>query len=464
MGLIKAITGAVGGNLADQWKEFFYCESLPTEVLATKGQKRTNGRSSNTKGTDNIISKGSVIAVADGQCMMIVEQGKVVEVCAEPGEFVFDSSTEPSIFSGKLSKSIVDTFKNIGKRFTFGGEPPKDQRVYYFNTKELLGNKYGTPTPVPFRVVDHKTGLDLDVDIRCSGEFSYRITNPILFYTNICGNVEADYKVKCDSDFDRQMRSELLKQLRPALAKISAIGIRYSELPAHEDELCTTISGLLTAEWVERRGIELVSFTMPNAAVSEEHMNIIRDFQQRALLTNPNMAAATLVGAQAEAMKAAATNEGGAMMGFMGVGMAQQAGGMNAQSLFQMGQQQPQGAVPSATSGWNCACGHSGNNGKFCANCAKPKPQEGGWICSCGAVNTGKFCSDCAKPQPADGWVCSCGAVNKGKFCSECAKQKPAGIPQYKCDKCGWEPADPSKPPKFCPECADPFDDGDLKQ
>jgi membrane protease subunit (stomatin/prohibitin family) len=306
MGLIKAITGAVGGNLADQWKEFFYCDALPTDVLVTKGAKRTGGRSSNTKGTDNIISKGSLIAVADGQCMIIVEQGKVVELCAEPGEFTYDSSTEPSIFSGKLSESIVDTFKNIGKRFTFGGEPPKDQRVYYFNTKEILGNKYGTPTPVPFRAVDHKTGLDLDVEIRCSGDYSFRVTNPILFYTNVCGNVEGDYKR--GGDLGDQMRSELIKQLRPALAKISAIGIRYSELPAHESELCAALVQYLSVEWKDRRGIEMVSFTMPNAAIPEEHMNIIRDFQQRALLTNPNMAAATLVGAQAEAMKAAGSN------------------------------------------------------------------------------------------------------------------------------------------------------------
>ena len=474
MGLIKALVGSAGGVLADQWKEYFYCEALPADVLVTKGVKRTGGRSSNTKGSDNIISAGSVIAVADGQCMIIVDQGKVAELCAEPGEFVYDSSSEPTIFSGPLSKSIPDVFKNIGKRFTFGGEPPKDQRVYYFNTKEIMGNKYGTPSPVPFRVVDHKTGLDLDVDIRCSGEYSYKITNPILFYTNVCGNVASDYRRS--EELGTQMRNELIKELRPALAKISAIGVRYSELPAHEDDLCQTLNELLSKQWGELRGIEMVSFTMPNAAVSEEHMNIIRDFQQRALLTNPTMAAATLVGAQADAMKAAASNEGGAMMGFMGLGMAQQAGGMNTSDLFAMGQQQQQqqqqqtaaAAGAAGTTGWTCSCGHAGNTGKFCAECGKPQPQpqpQGKtWTCECGhAGNTGKFCAECGKPQPqVDTWTCVCGTVNKGKFCSECAKPKPAGIPQYKCDKCGWEPEDPANPPKFCPECGDPFDDGDI--
>ena len=163
MGLIKAGLGAVGGNLADQWKEYFYCEAMPENVIAVKGEKRIGGRTSNTKGTDNIISRGSVIAVADGQFMMIVEQGKVVEVCAEPGEFIFDNSTEPSIFAGEFGESLKESFRNIGKRFTFGGEPPKDQRVYYFNTKELVGNKYGTAGAIPFRVVDKNVGLDVDI-------------------------------------------------------------------------------------------------------------------------------------------------------------------------------------------------------------------------------------------------------------------------------------------------------------
>ena len=471
MGLIKAIGGAVGGVMADQWKEYFYCDALPNEVLVRKGQKRTSGRSSNTKGEDNIISKGSVIAVADGQCMAIVEQGKVVELCAVPGEFIFDSSTEPSIFAGDLGTSIVDTFKTIGKRFTFGGDTAKDQRVYYFNTKELVGNKYGTPSPVPFRVVDERAGIDIDIGIRCFGEYSYRLSNPILFYTNVCGNVAQDYK---RSEIDSQLKSELLTALQPAFARISEMGIRYSALPGHTTELSNALNQELSSKWHDRRGIEIVSFGVSSVKANEEDEQMIKEMQRNAAFMDPTRAAAHLVGAQASAMQSAASNpNAGPAMAFMGMGMAGAAGGMNTQNLYAMGQQQQaqqaqqvQQAAPAADS-WKCACGNT-VSGNFCPNCGakkpEPKPVEGSWKCSCGATANGKFCPECGKPKPVDdGWTCSCGTVNKGKFCQDCGKPKPAGVPQYKCDKCGWEPSDPAHPPKFCPECGDPFDDGDLQ-
>ena len=470
MGLIKAALGSAGGVMADQWKEYFYCEAIPATVLAVKGRKRASGRSSNTKGSDNIITSGSVIAVADGQCMMIVEQGKVVEVCAEPGEFTFDASTEPSIFSGDLGESIGQVFQNIGKRFTFGGEAPKDQRVYYFNTKEIIGNKYGTPSPVPFRVVDQRAGIDIDIAIRCFGEYSYRVANPLLFYTNVCGNVEADFD---RGTIDGQLKTELLTALQPAFAKISDMGIRYSALPGHTTELADALNQELSAKWRDLRGLEIVSFGVSSVKANEEDEKMIKELQRNTAFMDPTRAAAHLVGAQAGAMQAAAANpNAGPAMAFMGMGMAGQAGGMNAQSLFQMGQQQsvqqPAPAAP-AMEGWACACGQTGNTGKFCAGCGAPKPVPkpagDSWTCSCGATATGKFCPECGKPKPADtnGWTCSCGAVNKGKFCAECGKPKPAGVPQYKCDKCGWEPDDPAHPPKFCPECGDPFDDGDIQ-
>ena len=468
MGLIKAITGAAGGVLADQWKEYFYCEALPANILAVKGMKRVSGRSSNTKGSDNIISSGSVIAVADGQCMMIVEQGKVVEICAEPGEYTYDAATEPSIFTGDLSESIPAVLSNIGKRFTFGGEAPKDQRVYYFNTKELVGNKYGTPSPVPFRVVDRNVGLDVDISIRCFGEYSYRITNPVLFYTNVCGNVDFAYD---RAEIDGQLKTELLTALQPAFAKISDMGIRYSALPGHTMELADALNEVLSRKWSQLRGVEIVSFGVSSVKASEEDEAMIKELQRNAAFRNPNMAAAHLVGAQAAAMQSAAANEGaGAAMAFMGMNMAGQAGGASAQTLFQMGQQQAAPGAPAASraNSWRCACGATAT-GKFCPECGakKPEPKKAeGWVCpTCGTSVTGKFCPECGtkKPAQADGWVCACGAVNKGKFCPECGARKPAGVPQYKCDKCGWEPADPAHPPKFCPECGDPFDDGDLK-
>ena len=341
MGLIKAGIGALGGTLADQWKEFFYCEAMPKEVLVTKGQKRITSRSSNTKGNDNIISNGSGIAVADGQCMIIVDQGKVVEVCAEPGEFTYDSSSEPSIFAGKLGESIIATFKTIGKRFTYGGDTGKDQRVYYFNTKELIDNKFGTPNPIPFRVVDSKIGLDVDVSIRCSGVYSYKIADPILFYTNVCGNVEKEYT---RDELDSQLKTEFVSALQPAFGHLSELELRPNQIVTHNTDLENAMNDALSTKWGELRGLKVVSIALGSVTLPDEDADMIKQAQRAAIMRDPTMAAATLVGAQADAMKAAASNEAGAMTGFMGLGMAMNAGGGAgaAQNLFAMGQQQQQ--------------------------------------------------------------------------------------------------------------------------
>lgn len=401
MGLLKAGIGAAAGALADSWREYFYCEALDADTLAVKGVKRAGKRSSNTKGDDNVISNGSIIAVADGQCMMIVDQGKVVEVCAEPGEFVYDTSTEPSIFYGSLGETIKATFAQIGKRFTFGGEPAKDQRVYYFNTKEIIGNKYGTPSPVPFRVVDTNIGLDIDIAIRCHGEYSYKITNPLLFYTNVCGNVSSVYT---RDEIDSQLKTELLTALQPAFAKISEMGIRYSALPGHTVEISDALNEVLSSKWRDLRGLEIVVFGVSSVNASEEDEKMIKEIQRNAALRDPNMAAAHLVGAQAQAMQDAAKNEGGmgAMGGFFGMNMAQNANSQAA-NLFAMGQQQPQ--TPPQQ------------------NVTQP-PQTAGWTCECGQTNTGKFCSNCGKPAPSADWTCECGQVNSGKFCSNCGKPR----------------------------------------
>ncbi|MCR5135912.1 MAG: SPFH domain-containing protein [Oscillospiraceae bacterium] len=437
MGLIHAALGTVSGVAADQWKEYFYCEALPNDILAVKGKRHSSSRGGN-RGNDNIISSGSIIAVADGQCMLIVEQGKIVDVCAEPGEYTYDASTEPSVFAGNLGESIGKVFKQIGKRFTFGGETAKDQRIYYFNTKEITGNKYGTPSPVPFRVVDQNIGLDIDISVRCFGEYSFRISNPLLFYTNVCGNVTAAYTV---DQLSGQMKTELLTALQPAFSRISDLGIRYSSLPGHTSELADALNAELSAKWSEVRGMEIVSVGVSSVKASEEDEKMIKELQRNAAFRNPTMAAAHLVGAQAAAMQSAAANENaGAAMGFVGMNMAQQSGGINAQSLFQMGVQQPAASASSSES-WTCpGCGTS-VNGKFCPECGAKKPE----------------------PVVTVGWTCpNCGSVNKGKFCAECGTRKPEGAPQYRCDKCGWEPEDPTHPPKFCPECGDPFDSTDI--
>ena len=332
MGLIKAAADAAGGAFADQWKEYFYCEAMPSDVLVRKGHKKVSGRFSNKHGSDNIISNGSVIAVSDGQCMMIVEQGRVVDVCATPGEYIYDLSTEPSLFYGDLEEGILGVFQSIGKRFTFGGEPPKDQRVYFINTKELVGNKYGTPSPIPFRVVDSNIGLDVDISIKCFGEYSYRIANPILFYTNVCGNVNEDYKRE---KIDGQLKSELMTALQPVFAKISEMGIRYSALPGHTQELAEVLNQVLSEKWGGLRGIQIVSLGVSSVKASEEDEAMLKELQRNAAFRNPAMAAAHMVGAQASAMQAAAANQNaGPAMAFTGMQMAANAGGINPQELL----------------------------------------------------------------------------------------------------------------------------------
>ena len=456
MGLIKAISGAIRGVAADQWKEYFYCDSMDANVLVTKGMKRTSGKfGSGNKGNDNLITNGSVVAVNEGQCMIIVDQGKVVEICAEAGDFLYDTSTEPSLLFGDLGDNIGKTFAAIGRRFTFAGDTGKDQRVYFFNTKEILGNKYGTANPVPFRVVDANIGLDVDISVRCNGEYSYRIVDPILFYTNVCGNVTEEYT---RDKIDSQLTSELMTALQPAFAQISAMGIRYSAVPAHTMEVADALNEVLTEKWQQLRGIRIVSFGVNTIKASEEDEAMIKELQKTAVLRNPNMAAATLVGAQAEAMKSAASNTAtGPMMAFAGMNMANNAGGFQAGELFQMGAQR------------NSQPGNSqvqqGNPSGQESQRAKEGEKAGGntWTCQCGKVNSGKFCVECGSKKPQEeGWTCSCGTVNKGKFCMECGKKKPEGAPLYKCDKCGWEPEDPYHPPKFCPECGDIFDENDV--
>ncbi len=477
MGLIKAFAGAVGSTLADQWKEYFYCEAMPADVLVRRGRKRASGRLFGRGGSDSVITDGSAIAVADGQCMMIVEQGKVVEVGAEPGIYTYDSSLAPTVFSGDLGDGVRRTFEEIGKRFAYGGHAAADQRVYYFNTKEIMGNKYGTAAPVPFRVIDPNIGLDVDIAIRCNGEYSYRIEDPILFYTNVCGNVSDEFD---RSQIESQLKSELMTALQPAFARISALGIRYSALPGCTMEIADALNDVLTKKWRNQRGIVIASFGVNSVSASKEDEDMVKQLQKSAVMRDPSMAAAQLVGAQADAMRAAAANRNGAMTGFMGMGMASQAGGMNAADLFAMGQQgvygRGNGSMMSRQGAAGDRSGAASEMGEDSEGYRTPQsgdrgasPRDNGhaasgWTCSCGAVNTGKFCTECGQPRPAEGWTCKCGTVNTGKFCSECGARRPVGAPVYQCDKCGWRPEDPSRPPRFCPECGDPFDEGDLVQ
>jgi len=423
MGLIRAMAGAVGGTLADQWLEFFVCESMEADVLAARGQKRTSRRGANRRGEDNVISNGSGIVVNKGQAAIIIDNGKVAEFCAEEGHYTYDQSSEPSVFYGGLGQGVAGALKSTWERFKYGGKPGKDQRIYFFNTKEIMGNKYGTPNPIPYLVIDPTLNLRLTISLRANGKYSYRMANPMLFYANVCGNVEGEFT---RDKIDGQLKSEIITVLGPSLGKL---GTReYHEISFQTEKLAEILNEALSEKWREGRGLEIVNFGITCTA-SEEDENRIKQMQTAAIMRDPTMAAATLVNAQSEAMRTAAGNTAGAMTGFMGMGMANMAGGMNPQALFQMGQANqaaPQAtpqAAPSATGGWACSCGHSGNTGKFCAECGKPSPAPSTWACSCGhAGNSGRFCSECGAPNPAAAsWNCSCGhAGNTGKFCAEC--------------------------------------------
>lgn len=452
MGLIKAAKDALGGLMADQWREYFYCTSLSSDVLMTKGEKKvTEGRNSNTKANDNVISNGSIVAINEGQCMLIVDQGKITEFCAEAGEFVYDSSSEPTLLYGNLGENIKKSFSTFGKRFTFGGNTAKDQRIYFVNTKEILNNLYGTANPIPFRVLDKNTGLDLDTTVKCHGEYSFKIVDPILFYTNVCANVDSEYRKE---QLLSMMKGELNTAMQPAMARIAAQGIRPYELSAHSEAVVEAMKTELSAKWTELRGIEMVSMTIASDVPKEDRDRITK-WQETAMLRDSNMAAAR----QNEAFSRAIENmgnggdgegSGNAMNGAMGMmamsmmqGMMNNGGGFMQNGVQQNQQaapmmQQPAAAPAGAVLGWTCACGKSDNRGKFCAECGQKKPDDAGW-------------------------TCSCGKVNQGKFCTECGGKKPKGAPLYKCDKCGWEPEDPAHPPKFCPECGDIFDSNDLK-
>lgn len=423
MGILKVGAGAAASVLEDSWREYFYCPSLEADVLAKKGENRRSGRSRNTKGSENLISNGSLIAVNEGQCMMIVDQGQIVEFCSEPGEYVYDQSAEPSIFYGGLKKGILDSFRQFGKRFTMGGDTGRDQRIYYFNMKEIVGNKYGTANPVPFRVVDANIGLDMDISIRCHGEYAYRIVDPILFYKNVCGNVEEEYR---RDEIDSQLKSELLTALQPAFGKISSMGIRYSALPSHADDLADALNEVLSEQWDGHYGIAVSSVGINSVTASPEDEAMIKELQRSAVFRNPGMAAARLTDAQARAMEEAAKNpNAGPMMAFAGMNMASRAGGADAAALFAMNQAMGQagnqpGTAPMGQPGTPAGTAPMGQAAAPAAN------QPGTWTCACGSVNTGNFCPQCGKPKPAGGaWVCACGAENTGNFCTQCGKPRP---------------------------------------
>ena len=328
-------------------------------------------------------------------------------------------------------KDLGPSFKLMLQRFKAGGMSTNTMKIFYVNLKEIQGNKIGIGN-VPFR--DSEFGFT--VKVMGYGVYSYRITDPLLFFENVTGTTFGDYP---RSRIDEQLKSELQMAMQPALGKIAAMHISYDQLINYPKEIGEAVNQEMTPEWQEKRGISIVSIAFASITVDEESSKKIAQFQESRVYTNPGMMGARLGGAQANAMETAAGNAAGAMTGFLGMGFAQQAGGANPGQMYQMAQQQgavppSEPAAPAASSGEKPASG-----------------QE--WICPhCQAVNHGKFCTNCGekKPQPT-GWICpECGTENQGNFCSNCGIKKP--VSQAACPECGWKPED-GKLPKFCPNC-----------
>ncbi|MCL2503517.1 MAG: SPFH domain-containing protein [Coriobacteriia bacterium] len=368
--------------------------------------------------------------------MLVIENGKVADFCAEPGQYVYNNTIAPSLFGGGL-KDLTGSFMEVGKRFAAGGAPTDQQKVYYINIKEIIGNKIGWGN-IPFR----DSEFQMTVRVQGFGQYSFKITNPLLFYTNIAGNTTGEYK---RDDLAGQMKAEVISALQPALGRIAQQQIAYDMLINYPREIGAALNAEMSAEWSERRGIEIVSMAMESVTVDEQSQKKIEQLQEARALSNPMMAAGRIAAGQATAMENAASNPGGSVGAFMGMGMAQGAGGMDAANLFQMGaqqQQQQQQQVPPAPQAP-----------------APPAPAQGSadsWQCACGVLSTGKFCQECGEKRPepvsSDSWVCSCGASSTGKFCMECGAKRAEAEPA-KCADCGWAVPDGQEKPKFCPEC-----------
>ena len=423
MGLIRAILLATGSVAADQWKEFFTCDALSNDVLVAKGIMKTEGRGffRRNKASTDIITNGSVINVNEGQAALIIDNGKIVEFCAEPGMFRWDSSSEPSIFGGEFFKGVVDSFKKIGSRFTFGGDMGAEQRIYYVNTKEILGNKFGTTTPMAYDDPYYNTALY----IRYFGQYSFKITDPIIFFSSVAGNVSDRYTRE---ELVSVSTDEFMTALDTALGRCALDGIKFSQLPLKQREIAKYMSETLDAEWHAARGMEIASVALAKVTPDEKSRERIEEFDSNMMHADPTAMTGGLAYAQMQAMKNAAANGGGAVNGFMGFGMAANAmGGAAGQStLIDNAKRLSEEKAADAAGTRACAACGSAVSGKFCPECGTKYEEPTAWTCpDCGAACTGKFCSACGAKKP-EGYACDCGYVadTPFKFCPECGKRR----------------------------------------
>lgn len=430
MGIIKALTSAIGGGLADQWLEVLEPDHMGDTTVFTRGVKvrKNDSRNSNVKGTDNTVSNGSVVHVYPNQFMMLIDGGKIVDYTAEEGYYTVNNSSLPSLFNGQFG----DTLKESFKRIKYGGVTPTAQKVYYINLQEIKGIKFGTRNPINY----FDSFYNAELFLRTHGTYSIKITDPIKFYSEA---IPKDRDVVDINDINEQYMSEFLEALQASINQMSADGERISFVPSKGRELSRYMAGILDEDWNQMRGMEVQSVGIASISYDEESQKLINMRNQGAMLGDPNVREGYVQGAVARGMEAAGSNANGSMAGFMGMGIGMQAGGGFMGAASQSNQQQMAAQAAQQQAAQAAA------------------PVSGGWTCECGTVNTGKFCSQCGKSKPENGsWTCECGAVNTGKFCSECGKAKPAAT-VVKCSKCGFEP-DPSQPtPKFCPECGTTF-------
>lgn len=442
MGIIKAVASAIGGGFADQWLEVIEADEMGDQTVFTRGVMIRKGQ--NTKGTVDTVSNGSIVHVYDNQLMMLVDGGKIVDYTAEPGYYKVDNSSMPSLFNGQLGDTVKESFSRI----KFGGQTPTMQKVFFVNLQEIKGIKFGTRNPINY----FDNFYNAELFLRAHGTYSIKIVDPIRFYAEAIPKNKDRVEI---ADINEQYISEFLEALQSAINQMSADGMRISYVPSKGRELSKYMRDILDEDWNQMRGMEVQNVGIASISYDEESQNLINLRNKGAMVGNdPNVLRGIAVSNMTEGIKDAGSNAGGAMAGFMGVGMGMNAFNTSMDSLNQMtGQQQnpaaaqgvmpgnvvvggaaqnPQQSAPaqnnaSSGAGWTCECGAS-NTGKFCSNCGKPMPAPAApaeWTCECGAVNSGKFCSNCGKPAPAAEWTCGCGAVNSGKFCSNCGKARP---------------------------------------
>jgi len=389
MGIVKALTSSIGGSLADQWLEVIEAGNMGDQTLFTSGVKVRKG--SNTKGTDNTVSDGSVIHVYPNQFMLLVDGGKVIDYTGEPGYFTVKNSSMPSLFNGQLKEAVSESFDRI----RFGGQTPTAQKVYFINLQEIKGIKFGTPNPINY----FDQFYNAELFLRAHGTYSIKIADPILFYAEAVPKNAEHIEVE---DINGQYLSEFLEALQSSINQMSADGIRISYVASKGKELGQYMADVLDDQWRAVRGMEIQSVGIASISYDEESKSLIQMRNQGAMLSDPGIREGYVQGAAARGIEAAGSNANGSLAGFMGMGMGMNTAGgfMGAASAANANQMQMNQAAKNAGAQetWTCSCG-SVNTGKFCPDCGSKKP-EGPWTCGCGAVNTGKFCSECGKPRP----------------------------------------------------------------